>query len=378
MPTAVAHAKPRRQAPTASPHPPRLKRLGRLVAEVGAGAILVTNPLDVAYLTGFLGGDSDLLVPAAGKSLIISDFRYQQELEALGGIADIFIRNKPITDAAADIIRSRKIGRCAVQAEHITVAERDTLAGLVRPAQLVATSALVGRLRRTKDAHEVALIRTAIRIQQQALEAVLPTLRPGQTELEVAARLEAEMKSRGSSEPGFKTIVAAKANGSLPHYRPGREKLAAGKPVLIDWGAVCEGYHGDMTRVFTLGKWPAKLRDIYQIVLDAQCRAAAALAPGRSTHAIDAVARAYITRHGYGEQFGHGLGHGLGLNGHEDPRLNPLTADDTLRPGDVVTVEPGIYVPGLGGVRIEDDYLITDSGATNLCTMPKDPGWATL
>lgn len=349
-----------------------------MVADAGAEGLLVTNPLDVGYLTGFLGGDSYLLMPAAGRPVVISDFRYQEELEEVAKLAEVFIRTKPITDAAADVIRQRGLGRIAVQAEHMTVGERDRLASLVGSAEVTLTSALVGKLRRNKDEYEVALIRKAIRIQQRALEAVLPTLKSGQTELEVAARLEAEMKSRGSSEPGFKTIVAAKANGSLPHYRPGREKLASGEAVLIDWGAVCEGYHGDMTRVFALGKWPAKLREIYQIVLEAQRLAAAALAPGKGAHAVDAVARAYITKHGYGEQFGHGLGHGLGLNGHEDPRLNPLTPDGTLCPGDVVTVEPGVYVPGLGGVRIEDDYLITETGATNLCTMPKDLEWATL
>jgi Xaa-Pro aminopeptidase len=141
---------------------------------------------------------------------------------------------------------------------------------------------------------------------------------------------------------------------------------------------VCGGYHGDMTRTFTLGRWPAKIREIYEIVLDAQQMAAAALAPGKSTHEIDAVARAHITRHGYGEQFGHGLGHGIGRNGHEDPRLHPLHTNSELEPGQVVTVEPGIYLPGVGGVRIEDDYVITETGARNLCTLPKDLKWATL
>lgn len=376
MPTAAAPPKP--SSTRASPHAPRLARLRALLSTPGADSILITNPLDVAYLTGFLGGDSYLLLPVSGRPFLISDFRYQEELEPIRPLADILIRTKPLPAASADAIRDRRLSCCAAQSEHITLAEFNALAALLAPAKLIPSSSLVPQLRRTKDEHEIALIRRAIRVQQQALEAVLPTLSPGQTELEVAARLESEMKSRGSAEPGFKTIIAAKANGSFPHYRPGRDKLAANKTVLIDWGAVVDGYHGDMTRTFTLGKWPPKLREIYEIVLDAQQSAAAVLAPGKHTHAVDAIARAHITKHGYGEHFGHGLGHGMGLQGHEEPRLNPLTPDDTLREGDVVTVEPGIYVPGLGGVRIEDDYLITAKGATNLCTMPKTLKWSTL
>jgi Xaa-Pro aminopeptidase len=308
----------------------RLVRLRAAIKEAGADALLVSNPVDVAYLTGFDGGDSYALVPASGRPLIVSDFRYQEELERIGSVADVLVRTKGLTEATAEAIRGRA-GRCAVQAEHLSVAEFRALQGLSRPAGLIDTSGLLARLRRTKDDHEVSRIRKAIRIQQQALEAILPGLRPGQTELEVAARLEAEMKARGSSEPGFKTIVASKANGSLPHYRPGREKLAANSTVLIDWGAVFEGYHGDMTRVFALGRWPARIRDIYGIVRDAQRLAAAALRPGVRTHAVDAIARAYITKHGYGEHFGHGLGHGMGRSGHEDPRLMVTVSSWSLR-----------------------------------------------
>jgi Xaa-Pro aminopeptidase len=185
------------------------------------------------------------------------------------------------------------------------------------------------------------------------------------------------MKARGSSKPGFESIVAARANGSLPHYRPGPVKLAANRPLLIDWGATYRGYQGDMTRTFALGRWPKKVREIYTIVLEAQEMAAAALAPGKSAHEIDAIARAHITEAGYGEQFGHGLGHGLGLS-KEPPMLNPLYPDRALEAGMVTTVEPGIYLPGIGGVRIEDQYVIRDRGPENLCSLPKDLDWATL
>jgi Xaa-Pro aminopeptidase len=244
--------------------------------------------------------------------------------------------------------------------------------------RLADTTNLVPRQRVIKDEHEIGLIRKAAKIQQDALAAVLPTIKAGQTEAEVAAAIEAEMKRRGSSEPGFQTIVAAGPNGSLPHYRPQAKKLQAGKTVLIDWGAVYRGYHSDMTRVFALGKWPAKMAEIYKVVLEAQELAAAALGPGKTSTQIDGIARKHISAAGYAEQFGHGLGHGLGLNGHEDPRLTNMLGPTKLEPGMVVTVEPGIYLPGVGGVRIEDDYAITETGAVNLCSMKKDMEWATL
>lgn len=379
--TTLARGRSRNAAEAGSPHALRLARLGDLIAAHDAGALLVTNPNDVGYLTGFLGGDSYLLVPARGergRPVILSDFRYQEELEPVKSLAEVFIRTESLTNAVAQAVRGRGLKHLALQAEHATLAQRDALAKALRGVKLIATTGLVGSLRAKKDADEVKLIRRAIKIQQEALLAVLPTIEPGQTELEVAARLEAEMKSRGSSQPGFQTIIAARASGALPHYRPGNVKLAANQPLLIDWGAVYHGYHGDMTRTFALGRWPKRIAEIYRIVQDAQRMAADALAPGKSTHEVDAVARDHITRHGYGEQFGHGLGHGMGLDGHEDPRLNRMFTPATLEPGHVVTVEPGIYLPGIGGVRIEDDYLITETGAKNLCSLPKDMEWATL
>jgi Xaa-Pro aminopeptidase len=185
------------------------------------------------------------------------------------------------------------------------------------------------------------------------------------------------MKCRGSPKPGFETIIAARANGSHPHYRPGPQKLGRNQGLLIDWGATYAGYHGDMTRVVCWGKWPKQLAEIYAIVLEAHEAAAAALRPGALTREIDKIARDIITGAGYGEQYGHGLGHGIGLDGHEEPRLSHMMAGTPLEPGHMVTVEPGIYLPGVGGVRIEDDYLITARGSENLCSLPRSLKWAT-
>ncbi len=359
-------------------HAARIARLRSAVTARAEAWMLVTNPLDVAYLTGFLGGDSYLLVGPT-SSTIISDFRYAEELAPIRPLATIFIRKGAMAAAVAEVLSSLGVSRCIIQPEVVTLNERDALTKAIGEGRtLLPIPGLIAALRLIKDAAEIANIRRAVRIQEAALLAVLPTLRPGQSELEVAARIESEMKTRGSREPGFQTIVAARANGSLPHYRPSRVTLAKNQPVLIDWGAVHLGYHGDMTRTFALGKWPTKVKEIYQIVLEAQLAAAAALAPGRSTKDIDAVARNIITRAGYGEAFGHGLGHGLGFNGHEEPRLTHMLGETTLQVGQVVTIEPGIYLPGVGGVRIEDDYVITESGSQNLCSLPKSLDWSTL
>lgn len=364
------------------PYKARQARLAKAVEQAGASHLLITHPKDVAYLTGFLGGDSYLLLAGAGNSparpVLLSDFRYQEELEPAraAGLADLFIRPRSMLEAVVEVVRGAKVGRLGIQAEHMTVALRRSIEDKLGSG-VVETAGLVPALRTIKDETEVATIRRAVRIQEQALEAVLPMIRPGQTELEIAGRLEAEMKARGSSAPGFETIIAVGAHGSLPHYRPGTAKVAGGKPLLIDWGAVHGGYHSDMTRTFAIGRWNAKVREIYRIVLEAQELSAAALAPGRTTAEIDAIARDHIRAAGYGDYFGHGLGHGFGLEGKEEPYLTNMLAPTVLRPGQIVTVEPGIYLPGVGGVRIEDDYVITDRGAENLCTLPKDLDWAT-
>lgn len=362
-----------------APQAARLARLRERVAAAGAAALLVTNPKDVGYLTGFLNGDSYLLVPAGGRRrpVVISDFRFEEELAPVKALADVVIRTGPMLDAVTGVVRDAGVraAELAVQGEHLTLVLRSALNEKLG-AGVKETAGLVSGLRVIKDEAELALITKAVRIQEKALEEVLEDVKPGMSELEVAGRLEAAMKARGSSEPGFQSIVAAGAHGSLPHYRPGPTKLAANRSVLIDWGAVYRGYHSDMTRVIALGKWPAKVREIYGIVLEAQEAAAAALAPGKSTAQIDGVARGIIERAGYGPRFGHGLGHGLGLDGHEEPRLTHMLAPTTLKPGMVVTVEPGIYLPGVGGVRIEDDYVVTAAGAKRLNTLPKSLEWA--
>lgn len=361
----------------------RIERLFRTASSQRVDHVLITNPIDVGYLTGFLGGDSFLLVGPAGgakNALVLSDGRYAEELKPFAPILDVYLRGGSMDAAVADVLSRPNVGHVAVQAEHLTLAGRDDLARAIghdRGDPLVPIRGLVSSMRETKDAYECEIIQAATTLQEHALLAIKPTLKPGMEEQEIAAMLESELKRRGSSKCWFETIVAAKANGSLPHYRPGTEKTAAGQPLLIDWGATYRGYGGDMTRTFCFGKWPKKIREIYEIVKDAQEMAAAALGPGRSTHEIDAIARNHIAKFGYGEQFDHGLGHGLGMS-KEPPYLNPKNAPMELKVGHVCTIEPGIYLPGVGGVRIEDLYVITDTGARNFCSLPKTLEWSTL
>jgi Xaa-Pro aminopeptidase len=354
----------------------RVGRLRRAMAKAGADALLITNARDIQDLTPFSGEDSNALVTAR-RLLVLSDFRFAEELESLRGHADVHLRDGAMVELIKRIVGDLNPSALAIQAEYTTVDARAKLAKAVGAKRLKDTIGLVGDLRVVKDESEVQLVRKAAKIQQEALLALMPTIEPGQSESEIAARLEFEMKSRGAEGTSFNTIAAARANGSLPHAVPGKTKTAANQPLLIDWGARYAGYCSDMTRTFTLGKWPRKVAEIYAVVLEAWHAGADAVKPGARCVDVDAAARAVIEKAGFGPQFGHGLGHGIGLDIHEDPRLSRYSTQ-TLKPGMIVTVEPGIYLPGVGGVRIEDDLLVTDRGSRNLCSLPKDMEWATL
>jgi Xaa-Pro aminopeptidase len=259
-----------------------------------------------------------------------------------------------------------------IQAEYVTLLGRDRFAAALGEQRLKPVTGLVGALRRKKDELEVRTIERAIDIQQQALGAAIGQFTAGMKEIEFSALLEFEMKSRGAIGSGFTPIIGAGANSSVIHYLTGHARIEEGSSLLVDWGATVDGYNSDMTRTLGIGSMPAKIREIYGIVLEAQLAAIDAIGPGKVCSEIDAVARRVITKAGYGAQFGHGLGHGLGMDIHEAPFFNDLETQTVLEPGTVMTVEPGIYLPGVGGVRIEDDVLITGSGCRVLSDWPKD------
>jgi Xaa-Pro aminopeptidase len=368
-------SKPTKKDPHAQ-YKARLKRLRRSIRDAGCDALLITNPRDIRYLTPFSGEDSWAIV-APRALVVISDFRFEEDLVCLKGVARVHMRKGSIAQASGGLVRDMNLARVGVQGEHMTLATKRAVAKRAGAKRLVETTGLLAELRMIKDDAEVRLIRKAIRVQERALLDLLPTITAGQTELQLAARLECRMKELGASGPSFPTIMAARANGSKPHAVPGRTKASAGKALLIDWGARVDGYVSDLTRTFSLGRWSRQMREVYEVVLEAQLAAIDAVRPGLTCAELDAAARRVIEDSGYGKRFGHALGHGIGLDVHEGPRIGSEIASP-LKVGMVITIEPGVYLPGIGGVRIEDDILVTSRGGRVLSSLPKDLDWATL
>ncbi|KXO89480.1 M24 family metallopeptidase [Tsukamurella pseudospumae] len=340
--------------------------------EPALDAVLVTNLDNVHYLAGFTGSNGALLVTADGEGdAIATDGRYlTQVAEQSGDLRAVIERDV----AKALLVEARAAGARTVgfEAAVLSYADHARLSGDDAPA-LVPTTRLVETLREVKDDGEIELLRRACAISDQALAALVEegAIRPGATEREVARRLENLMFEFGAEAVAFETIVAAGANSAIPHHRPTDAVLASGDLVKIDFGARYAGYHADETRTFVLGEPADWQREIYDVVARAQAAGRAALVPGADVRDIDAAARSVIEAAGYGEQFLHGLGHGVGVEIHEAPTLGKL-GSGTLSDGAVVTVEPGVYLPGRGGVRIEDTLVVRADGPELLTRTTKD------
>lgn len=329
-------------------------------------ALLVTDLDNVRYLAGFTGSNGALLVasdPAADA--IATDGRYlTQVAEQSGDLRAIIERD------VAKALLAEANGTVGFEATALSYADH---ARLAPEARLVPTTRLVEKLREVKDDGEIDLLRRACAISDQALASLVEegAIRPGATEAQVARRLEHLMYEFGAEAVAFETIVAAGPNSAIPHHRPTDAVLAAGDFVKIDFGARFRGYHADETRTFVLGEPAAWQREIYDVVRAAQTAGREALVPGADVRAIDGAARAVIEAAGYGERFLHGLGHGVGVQIHEAPTLGKL-GSGTLSDGAVVTVEPGVYLPGRGGVRIEDTLVVRADGPELLTRTTKD------
>ncbi len=347
----------------------RLSQCRRRMRKAGVGAYLVSNRRDYYYLTGFTGEDSAVLIQDK-KVHVISDGRFDETINQECPWATRWMRKGLLNPEIATVCKKLKIKSLAVQTNQLTVADHAEIRKLSRGTVLSAAPPFTADMRLFKDAHELAAMKKAIRVAQDSFKAMVATIRVGQTELEMAARLEYEMKRRGASGPSFPTICAEGANGALPHASPGRRKVKKGSAILFDWGARVENYCSDLTRIVFVGSIPRKIREIYEIVLEAQVRSIKAIRPGVRMCEVDAIARDFISEAGYKEAFNHGLGHGLGLDVHESPSLS-WRSEQKLAAGMLVTVEPGIYLPGVGGVRIEDDVLVTKSGYQSLSRLGK-------
>ena len=349
----------------------RRDRLRKLIRKEEVEALLVTNFTNVTYLTGFTGDDSYLLVTKSDE-IVLSDPRYTTQLELECPGVELAIRppGRSMLEAIKQVLRKSKLRRLGIEGSSMTVALRDQIAHAVEAIELKSTGSLVEQLRVIKDKEEIAEIRTAVTYAERGFAALRATLRADQTEREVAANLEHHMRMLGAKGASFTPIIAVGPRAALPHARPTDQKIGADGFVLIDWGADGGLYKSDLTRILVTGRISPKLERVYRVVLTAQEQAIAAVRAGVTAHSVDSVAREIITKEGYGRQFGHGLGHGIGLDIHEAPRL-AANQQVELEPGMVVTVEPGIYLPGWGGVRIEDDVLVTKDGHEVLTNVPK-------
>ncbi|MFC7751968.1 M24 family metallopeptidase [Tsukamurella soli] len=334
----------------------------------GAGAFLVTDLTNIRYLSGFTGSNAALLLGAVPRDdVIATDGRYTTQIVAQAGDLPAVIER----DCAGALLGRVPTDRVAFEADAMTVAEHTRLAK-VGPV-LLPTRGVVERLREVKDPGEIELIARACAISDEALAALIAAdgIRAGRTEAQVARHLENLMYDRGAEDTAFETIVASGSHSAIPHHRPTDAVLATGDFVKIDFGARYAGYHADITRTFVLGEPAAWQREIYGLVAHAQQAGREALAPGAGTRDVDGAARAVIAAAGYGDRFVHGLGHGVGLQIHEAPSVGAL-GTGTLSDGAVVTVEPGVYLPGRGGVRIEDTLVVRAAGPELLTRTGKD------
>jgi Xaa-Pro aminopeptidase len=349
----------------------RAEQLIRLLPDAGIDLILVTNLVNVRYLTGYTGSNGLALVGPHTREFI-TDFRYVEQ--AAEQVDRSFARHQApqeLIDAIEDVLPE---GPLVLGFESGTVSVREherLLEVLPERIELVPVDGLVERLRAVKEPKEIARIRAAAKLADAALEEVLADGLIGRTERDVALALANSMYRLGASRPSFETIVAAGPHGALPHATPRDVEIERGQLVVIDWGAELDGYSSDCTRTFAAGEPGGDAREIYQLVLEAQLAGVGAVQAGAGGRDVDAVAREVIEAAGHGKHFGHGLGHGVGLEIHEGPRLSQRS-EAVLEAGNVVTVEPGIYLPGRFGVRIEDLVVVTDAGCEILTSLPKE------
>ncbi len=352
----------------------RTPRLRVAMGGAGAEAVLVTSLTNIRYLTGFTGSAA-IVVVTGDELVLVTDGRYAEQaalqLDGAGVRARIEISStdqRSLVVAAVD--GAATVG---LEAEHVSWAAQRRYASEWFPdARLVPTTDLVETLRRTKDAGELVRMEVAAAVADAALAAVRPRLLESPTEAELALELDSTMRRLGATKPSFETIVASGPNASRPHARPSARRVVPGDLVVLDFGAVVDGYCSDMTRTIAVGEMDATSVRMLEVVTAAQAAGVAAVRPGVEARAVDAVCREVIAEAGWGDAFTHGTGHGVGLDIHEAPRVGTTSAA-TLAVGDVVTVEPGVYLPAHGGVRVEDTVVVTDEGCRPLTHTTKDP-----
>lgn len=348
----------------------RVEKLLAALEPLGAEAALLTSPENVRYFSGFTGEGCAFVSRKA--RVVLTDSRYSEQAanQAPGFVVSEMSPEK-FAGAAAGLAAESGVKALGYEDDWLPVSQFKKFAEALSGAEMVPTGMLCVRLRAVKDADELQKLRRACEITDMAFQRALAIARPGMTETELAVELKYYIAKKFSAPPSFEFIVASGANGSMPHAIPTEKAIARGDLVTIDFGADWQGYKADMTRTIAIGRPSEKMEEVYGIVQEAQRLGAEALAPGKPCRDVDAAARGYIASRGYGDNFGHGLGHGVGLQIHEQPGLSGRS-ETVLEPGMAVTVEPGIYLPGIGGVRIEDTCVITENGWESLFSSSKE------
>lgn len=352
----------------ASVFSPRIRHVQKLLKAKALDGILVTAMKNVRYLSGFSGSSGFMLITRTG-SLFVTDFRYQEQAGGEVVSSEIVIERGKRMELIRDLLKKHGIRRLGFESSvSFGLYEQLRECG----AELVPLKEAIEKLRVVKDNDEIAAICCAVKRAEDAYRAVMKWIRPGVREIEVARRLEAALKEQGCRHAAFEIIVASGANASMPHAQPTSKKIERGDCVIVDWGGEAHGYYSDMTRtVIVPGTSDPKKKKIHDIVNRARRAAISAIRVGMKTQDIDGVARRIIRNAGYGEHFGHSLGHGVGLDVHEYPYVS-WTRGERVRNGMVFTIEPGIYVPGLGGVRIEDVVLVRDGSVSILTNLSRE------
>ena len=352
---------------------PRVDRLRASLDTAGCDALMVTNLTNVRYLTGFTGS-AGFLVVTDSDAVLVTDGRYEtqvvEQVTASRAPVGIEITTNEQRDIAIRAVGARS--RIGLESHSVTWAQQRSYATWFDQGQLIATDLLVESLRIAKDEGELARIEAAAAIADTALGAIVRHLLDGPTEAEFGLELDTEMRRRGASGSAFETIIASGPNSAKAHHRPSIRRVQRGDFVIIDFGAVVDGYRSDMTRTVVVGEPTAQQQRVYDAVAGAQAAGVAAVIDGIEAKEVDRACRDYITERGWGDRFVHGTGHGVGLDIHEAPWVNTRTTA-TLHAGHVVTVEPGVYLPDFGGVRVEDTVFVTPSGCRPVTHTAKDP-----
>ena len=349
----------------------KIQKLMEKYQDLGVDAVLLSSEYNRRYISGFTGSSAYLYI-SRGRQILLTDFRYITQATAQCPDFQVVDYRKAggLTEVLTEYLKDDGVGAIGFEGNQMTVAEFRVLEENLKNVEWKTIATAVEELRMIKTPEEMVLLRKASKIGDDAFTHMLNFIKPGMTEKEIALELEFTMRRLGADGLSFDSIIASGLNGALPHARPSEKKLQKGELLTMDFGCIYQGYCSDMTRTIAIGEVSDKLKEIYEVVLKAHLEALAALRPGVTGKEMDAVARDIITAAGYGDYFGHSLGHSVGLEVHEAPMLS-FREDRILEVNMLETIEPGIYIEGIGGVRIEDLAVLTETGAESLVTSEK-------